>query len=380
MSTGAALLHAITANRSDDTARLVFADWLDENGEPDRAAYLRLQVELVREWWYDKPCTELYARIAELVSRIDPAWLATVRRCTTPAPPVNVEEVFPELRGKAKATVRLHPRPGKAPVDESKIGGMFLWPKREAWPVCPDHNVPFVTALQLRKEDVPDLDFPPDTDLFQLLWCPNEHEGENRWCPCPAIYWRKRSDVGGTRKWPPRWKQRWELYDEEEDVIPEPCRVYPERVMEYTGYSPFGYPHDPLPPALLDVAEMVRGLPKAGDLSHPSTAESLFYAWLSEAVGTKVGGHPHWNQHEEYPRCACGSDMEYLLSFASREYDGSSWGRWVPIEDRPTATATEFCEWGTICEPLGCMFGRCVTMNVFVCRKHSDWPIRASID
>lgn len=32
----------------DDTPRLIYADWLDENGEPERAAFIRLQIELAK--------------------------------------------------------------------------------------------------------------------------------------------------------------------------------------------------------------------------------------------------------------------------------------------------------------------------------------------
>ena len=41
-----ALLAAICANPDDDTPRLAFADWLEENGEPERAEFVRLQCEL----------------------------------------------------------------------------------------------------------------------------------------------------------------------------------------------------------------------------------------------------------------------------------------------------------------------------------------------
>src|SRR5207248_6623169 len=36
------------ADPDDDTARLVAADFLEENGEADRAAFIRIQVELAR--------------------------------------------------------------------------------------------------------------------------------------------------------------------------------------------------------------------------------------------------------------------------------------------------------------------------------------------
>ena len=43
-----ALLAAILDAPDDDAPRLVFADWLDEHGEPDRAAFIRVQIERAR--------------------------------------------------------------------------------------------------------------------------------------------------------------------------------------------------------------------------------------------------------------------------------------------------------------------------------------------
>jgi uncharacterized protein (TIGR02996 family) len=43
-----ALLAAIRANPEEDTPRLMLADWLDENGEPERAEFIRIQCELER--------------------------------------------------------------------------------------------------------------------------------------------------------------------------------------------------------------------------------------------------------------------------------------------------------------------------------------------
>jgi uncharacterized protein (TIGR02996 family) len=42
-----ALLAAVCEQPDDDTPRLVFADWLQENGEEARAEFIRLQIELV---------------------------------------------------------------------------------------------------------------------------------------------------------------------------------------------------------------------------------------------------------------------------------------------------------------------------------------------
>lgn len=43
-----AFLAAISANPDDDSLRLVAADFLEENGDPDRAMFIRIQVELAR--------------------------------------------------------------------------------------------------------------------------------------------------------------------------------------------------------------------------------------------------------------------------------------------------------------------------------------------
>jgi uncharacterized protein (TIGR02996 family) len=41
-----ALLRAIWAEPDDDAPRLVYADWLEENGQPERAEFIRVQIEL----------------------------------------------------------------------------------------------------------------------------------------------------------------------------------------------------------------------------------------------------------------------------------------------------------------------------------------------
>src|SRR5690349_8945353 len=43
-----AFVAAIADAPADDTPRLVYADWLEENGEPAQAAFVRGQVELAR--------------------------------------------------------------------------------------------------------------------------------------------------------------------------------------------------------------------------------------------------------------------------------------------------------------------------------------------
>ena len=42
-----AFLKAILDDPDNDALRLVYADWLDEHGEPERAEFIRVQIELV---------------------------------------------------------------------------------------------------------------------------------------------------------------------------------------------------------------------------------------------------------------------------------------------------------------------------------------------
>jgi len=50
-----ALLRTVIEQRDEDAPRLIFADWLEENGESDRAEFIRIQCELAKisQW---KPC------------------------------------------------------------------------------------------------------------------------------------------------------------------------------------------------------------------------------------------------------------------------------------------------------------------------------------
>jgi len=45
----AAFMQAIVANPADDTPRLVYADWLDEHDQPERAEFIRLQCFVASE-------------------------------------------------------------------------------------------------------------------------------------------------------------------------------------------------------------------------------------------------------------------------------------------------------------------------------------------
>lgn len=155
---------------------------------------------------------------------------------TTPPRPLDVETLFPEVAAYRKDTVRLHPRAGDPGPRESSLGGPLLWPRALDWPHCDDDHgrsapgagaMPLVPVLQLFATDVPELPFPAGTDVLQVLWCPFEHG----YIPQPKLYWRDSSTCGGELTACPRPEGA------EEDYLPDPCVLHPERVVDYPSWD-----------------------------------------------------------------------------------------------------------------------------------------------
>src|SRR3954454_3163332 len=65
----------------DDTPRLVFADWLDDNGQGERAEFIRVQIERARLPKWDGAQVRLRAREAALLARNGAAWRAALPKC-----------------------------------------------------------------------------------------------------------------------------------------------------------------------------------------------------------------------------------------------------------------------------------------------------------
>jgi uncharacterized protein (TIGR02996 family) len=75
---------AILSAPDEDWPRLVYADWLDDRGQPERAEFIRLQIEQARVWpdhcfTAADPCPcrhcELAARVREVVAGRQEGWL-----------------------------------------------------------------------------------------------------------------------------------------------------------------------------------------------------------------------------------------------------------------------------------------------------------------
>ncbi len=72
----------IAANIDDDTPRLVYADWLVENGREERAEFIRVQVERARLPAWDAAQVRLRLREQELLKRHGEEWLAELPAIT----------------------------------------------------------------------------------------------------------------------------------------------------------------------------------------------------------------------------------------------------------------------------------------------------------
>jgi uncharacterized protein (TIGR02996 family) len=75
MSDRAGLLRAVLDAPDDDAPRLVFADWFDDNGLPERAEFVRAQCQIARTDPADRErLLPLAARESELWEANKQAW------------------------------------------------------------------------------------------------------------------------------------------------------------------------------------------------------------------------------------------------------------------------------------------------------------------
>src|SRR5947209_1573452 len=78
MSDEAGLLDAIREDQGSDEPRLIYADWLDDHGQAERAEFIRLQCEYARlpngsPEWRDK-----YNRAHRLLERHRTSWFGAL--------------------------------------------------------------------------------------------------------------------------------------------------------------------------------------------------------------------------------------------------------------------------------------------------------------
>jgi uncharacterized protein (TIGR02996 family) len=71
-------LRALLAQPDDDTLRLAMADWLDENDDPARAEFIRVQVELARGVEERERQNALEKRQSELLNTHEHEWVRPI--------------------------------------------------------------------------------------------------------------------------------------------------------------------------------------------------------------------------------------------------------------------------------------------------------------
>jgi uncharacterized protein (TIGR02996 family) len=82
-------LRTIAAAPDDDAPRLVYADWLDEHGEPERAEFIRLQCEVARRVTFDDAHNALRRRTRDLFAAHGRRWLAADWPEADPGQPID---------------------------------------------------------------------------------------------------------------------------------------------------------------------------------------------------------------------------------------------------------------------------------------------------
>jgi hypothetical protein len=313
------------------------------------------------------------------------------RRTRPPQQPIDAR--FPDLLPLQRVAVRLHPHRVAVPLppSASKIGGHILWPEEEPWPVCtereyalepvtpphpvavtdlltgrsygptwigpedPRHTGTYLPVLQLRRADVPELPFPDDSDLFQLVWCPRLHEDDYQ--PRIRLYWRREREITHPRASFPR-PLALTSDDAANSLVPRyECAVAPERIREY--------------PSLTELEQM--------GLIPDDASEDLWDAQNRGELGTahggtKVGGWPVWSHEPVELTCPRGHEMRYLLSFETSE----------PIEDLMLSTDEQEILQHldarvelSYREPTGMAFGRNGFLQVFWCPACPDHIARS---
>jgi uncharacterized protein (TIGR02996 family) len=81
-----AFLQAIVEHPADDTPRLVYADWLDDQGDTDRAEFIRVQCELAKLAEHDPRRSMLERRSQELLDKHAREWLKPLPEWAVRAP------------------------------------------------------------------------------------------------------------------------------------------------------------------------------------------------------------------------------------------------------------------------------------------------------
>lgn len=281
-------------------------------------------------------------------------------------PSFDISSEFPALR--KKITVILHPRrtTEDLSVYSSKMGGHIYWPYSDPWPTCPFDGQPMIPVLQLTREELPELGFPTNDNMFQMLWCPNKHD-KSKFGLINKCMWRRvdRNDnvsILAEKEIPVPGANA------DKFAVPTPCTFRPETVVEYPHFCEMINIDASLP---MKVEHWIRiaGAKECKTLNI-SEDDDCYITCFSVSPSTKIGGYVDWMQNVDYPSCKqCGKRMNHLLSISSFEYGGYSYRRWLSAEKRLSDEANNH---GMRLDGAGKFY-------LFVCRSCQNMPLESKI-
>ncbi len=311
--------------------------------------------------------------------------IAEPKRVSGRTPPrlFDIEKVMPAIKPYRRKAIRLHPTRATAPLpsNASKMGGKFHWPSSEPWPYCsesdppPDpgiaqaeddtseelqqavneirrpHSTAYQAMVQLRRDEFPELPWPPGSDLFQLLWCPSVHmwgnslDTKSSQSSGARIVWRRESTVRAVLQTQSPRVPRFPLHE---------CAFEPEDIFEYPQSVE-------TPPAIEAAIPKLQGW---FDALQPRKANDPGAEWrysydIAASPGTKLFGWAQWVQAVEIPTCGCGREMKLLLTCASDESNDP--GVWDTVSIEPLTGKEDFHH------PFGFEWGDWSNAYVFYC-------------
>lgn len=207
----------------------------------------------------------------------------------------------------------------------SKIGGQIAWPEHVPWPACDsvdmwlddgDFQNDFLVSLaQFRKDEYPEIRFPEESDILQILWCPRLHEDPDNELgmlgPNVKVFWHRMAELRPTVNPAPccAWK----------DLVPVECALRPLHL-------------DDAPPWWLLTARQQASVheyqPKAR-IAAPGLGWRLdpYDSELGTIPGTKLLGYSTVRDELTDRTCTCGRLMAHLLEIGSHEVGPGS-GEW----------------------------------------------------
>jgi uncharacterized protein (TIGR02996 family) len=167
--TEAAFLAAIIERPDDDVPRLVFADWLDEHGQPERAEFIRVQVELAA--LPDCPACGNSGVSQETVTR----WIGGLGECgvgSRPAPCWKCPRHALRRRERElwriafkhqaewlglpfEATLRIEDAPGLGPYPSALLCRGFVSAVTLSWADWSRHAAALLAACPIRRVNRP---------------------------------------------------------------------------------------------------------------------------------------------------------------------------------------------------------------------------------